>query len=94
MMTPTKNDSSAISTHTSSVNAKDKRSIGMTSSLVGGTRSPGMNELRYCYEGLGGGQGVFPAKIFLGFRAEPFSLVAKQIAPHRAVLAEYEIDRR
>jgi hypothetical protein len=28
MMTPTKNDSSAISTHASSVNAKDKRSIG------------------------------------------------------------------
>jgi hypothetical protein len=33
MTTPTKNDSSAISTHTSSVNAKDKRSIGMTPSL-------------------------------------------------------------
>jgi hypothetical protein len=34
MTTPTKNDSSAINTHTSSVNAKDKRSIRMTSSLI------------------------------------------------------------
>jgi hypothetical protein len=67
MTTPTKNDSSAISTHTSSVNVKDKRSIGMTSSLARRTRSPGMDESKYCYEGLGGGQGVFPAKVFLGF---------------------------
>jgi hypothetical protein len=48
-----------------------------------------MNELRYRYEGLGGGQGVFPAKIFFGIPAKPFSLVAKQIALYRAVLAEY-----
>jgi hypothetical protein len=53
-----------------------------------------MNELRYCCEGLGGGQGVFPAKIFFGTPAKPFSLVAKQIALHRAVLTEDEIQRR
>jgi hypothetical protein len=35
-ITPTKNDSSAISTHASKTNTKDKRSIGMTSLLVGG----------------------------------------------------------
>jgi hypothetical protein len=53
-----------------------------------------MNELRYSCEGLGGGQGVFPAKIFFGIPAKPFSLVAKQIALHRAVLTEDEIQRR
>jgi hypothetical protein len=48
MTMPTKNDSSAITTHPSSVNAKDKRSIRMTFSLVGRTRSPAMDELKYC----------------------------------------------
>jgi 3-oxoacyl-(acyl-carrier-protein) synthase len=90
MTTPTKNDSRAINTHTSSVNAKDKRSIRMTSSLVGRTRSPAMDELKYCYGRLGGGQGVFPAKIFFGFSAEPFPLVARQIVLRRT----YEIERR
>jgi hypothetical protein len=53
-----------------------------------------MKETRYRCEGLGGGEGVFPAKIFLGFQAEPFCLVAKQIVLRRAILAEYEIERR
>jgi hypothetical protein len=88
--TPTKNDSRAINTHASNVNAKDKRSIRMTSSLVGRTRSPAIDELKYCYGRPEGGQGVFPAKIFLGFSAEPFSLVARQIVLRRA----YEIERR
>jgi hypothetical protein len=66
MMTPTKNDSNAISIHTSSFNAKDRKSIGMTPSLAGRTRSPGMNELRYCYEGLLRWSGSIPGKIFFG----------------------------
>src|SRR5262245_34961365 len=36
-ITPTKNDSSAISTHADRINAKDTRSIGVTSLLVEGT---------------------------------------------------------
>jgi hypothetical protein len=90
MTTPTKNDSRAINTHASNVNAKDKRSIRMTSSLVGRTRSPAIDELKYCYGRPEGGQGVFPAKIFLGFSAEPFSLVASEIVLRRT----YEIERR
>jgi hypothetical protein len=42
---PTKNDKSAISTHASMANAKDKPSIGsMLSFLVGRTRSAGVKE--------------------------------------------------
>jgi hypothetical protein len=88
-MTLAKNDSSAISTHVSSVKAKDKRPIGITALPVGKTRSVGMNASRYCYESIGGGQRVFRANIFLGFQLIPFSLVAKQIPLHRAIPAEY-----
>jgi hypothetical protein len=50
-----------------------------------------MNELRYCCEGLGGGQGVFPAKIFFGIPAKPFSLSRQANCAVLAVHTEFEI---